>query len=203
MCVYVHACVYACVCMCACAACVRACVDACVRGCVRACLHTGTGGHPPRDSTVTRTEFLSLSVPLYVAMCVLAALGILLAAAFLTFNVMLRHVKYVTSVSSFASLLKANTPNTGVMICCATRNSTNFGIRFFVFDGGSLLLMNNIALSLCFFSKSFFDPLCGLFLLDTFLLFRLFRICLIVCLCICLFRWLLCLFRWFCGFCLF
>ncbi|XP_025097922.1 gamma-aminobutyric acid type B receptor subunit 2-like, partial [Pomacea canaliculata] len=53
------------------------------------------GGLPPRDSTMTRTEYVTLSLPLYVTTCVLAALGVLLTCAFLAFNIVLRNARLV------------------------------------------------------------------------------------------------------------
>ncbi|XP_070188876.1 gamma-aminobutyric acid type B receptor subunit 1-like [Littorina saxatilis] len=53
------------------------------------------GGASPRDATVTRTVYVTLSVALYASMSVLAGLGILLACGFLTFNIVLRKVKMV------------------------------------------------------------------------------------------------------------
>ncbi|KAL8623375.1 hypothetical protein ACOMHN_065909 [Nucella lapillus] len=57
--------------------------------------NNNNGGSPPRDSTVKVSVQETLSVPLYVAMCLLAALGIGLALLFLAFNIALRNVRLV------------------------------------------------------------------------------------------------------------
>ncbi|PVD28715.1 hypothetical protein C0Q70_11309 [Pomacea canaliculata] len=44
---------------------------------------------------MTRTEYVTLSLPLYVTTCVLAALGVLLTGAFLAFNIVLRNARLV------------------------------------------------------------------------------------------------------------
>lgn len=74
---------------------------------LQSCLSFPTGGASPRDATVTRTVYVTLSVALYASMSVLAGLGILLACGFLTFNIVLRKVKYVNVQSLFCWCVKS------------------------------------------------------------------------------------------------
>ena len=51
------------------------------------------GGRPPRDGIILTLKQAHLAPGLYICMCFLAAFGILLATAFLAFNVAFREKK--------------------------------------------------------------------------------------------------------------
>ena len=54
-----------------------------------------SGGHIPRDSTYVTTEEVSIPLPLYITLTVLAGLGIVSAIVFFAFNIIFRNNKYV------------------------------------------------------------------------------------------------------------